>query len=352
MPQRRALVVDDEPAAHSWWACTLVVGAHKREPTLTAASHDAALQLIAADDNTGTILITADQAELLGVKDGMLQDARATVFSREWLYDLSDLSCKRDRHFRKACNRAEAALEERGLCVHVHAGAAITEELIHRCMRCRGIWLGKKRALASNTRAGAPARALYLAALSDKRLLPSGAPNPHLAVFVISGRHGEEQEDEQASTSGEDVIGYVVTERVGRTIVAVDGVHDYSVSDPRADPSALLLHAAASWWLDPSRAAAAAMQPPPPTPCWLNDGPCPTPGLLKYKSQYHGRLLHVLALTPHWRAIARARWKAALSWVLSRRKFMRKLHVGDKAIRRAAKRIYFYSSSTPTPSVL
>ena len=74
--------------------------------------------------------------------------------------------------------------------------------------------------------------------------------------------------------------------------------------------------------------------------------------LLDGRGPNDGRLLHVLALTPHWRAIARARWKAALSWVFSRRKFMRKLHVGDKAIRRAAKRIYFYSSSTPTPSVV
>ena len=36
-------------------------------------------------------------------------------------------------------------------------------------------------------------------------------------------------------------MGYVVTERVGRTVVAVDGVHDYSLEDPRGDPSAPLL---------------------------------------------------------------------------------------------------------------
>jgi hypothetical protein len=65
MPQRRALVVDDELAAHSWWACTLVIGAHKREPCIRACNHEAALKYIASDDNTGTVLITAEQAELI-----------------------------------------------------------------------------------------------------------------------------------------------------------------------------------------------------------------------------------------------------------------------------------------------
>ena len=72
------------------------------------------------------------------------------------------------------------------------------------------------------------------------------------------------------------MAGYLLTERVGRTIVSVDGVHDYSVSDPRADPSAWLLHVCAKWWSIGGAAGGMGDAEP---PLWLNDGPVPTPGM-------------------------------------------------------------------------
>ena len=146
-----------------------------------------------------------------------------------------------------------------------------------------------------------------------------------------------------------------MTTRV-RARAPVAGVHDYSVhaTDPRADPSALLLHHAAVWWTDSRRRQSAAVTasqssqlPPigeswnddvPAEPLWLNDGPVPTEGLLKYKSQYHmGKLLHVLSLRRNDGGMrARARWALLLKW----HRKTRRRHVGVRSIRSAAQRIY------------
>ena len=259
------------------------------------------------------------------------------TFSREYVYGLEHLAQKRDRAFRKACTRAEAALAKQGLNVRVEADADICEDTIRRCTHCRAAWMAKRRqAAVSHHRrhdhgapswAGAPTEAsAYLAALAahHTRKLTSGgaASTPTIALFVISGSTAPPNQGDERP-----ITGYVLTERVGRTIVAVDGVHDYSLDDPRADPSALLLHVAAEWW---QRTASAL------PPLWLNDGPVPTPGLLKYKSQYHGELLDVLSVSPHWRVAARAKWAGALAALRARHK----RHIGARAIRRAAARIY------------
>ena len=98
-------------------------------------------------------------------------------------------------------------------------------------------------------------------------------------------------EAQQKQSSHTDlIIGYLLTERVCKTIVSVDGVHDYSVGDSRADPSAWLLHVASKWWCSKEGRGESEVQP-----LWLNDGPVPTPGLLRYKSQYHGHLQHLFS---------------------------------------------------------
>ena len=67
----------------------------------------------------------------------------------------------------------------------------------------------------------------------------------------------------------------------------------------QVDPSALLLHHAACWWAAEARGEGAGhgaehgCGAPRPPPLWLNDGPVPTAGLLRYKAQYHGALLQV-----------------------------------------------------------
>ena len=96
-----------------------------------------------------------------------------------------------------------------------------------------------------------------------------------------------------------DPPAYLLTEVVGRTVVAVEGCHDFSV--PGIDPSALLLFHAARWHLDRGED----------TPLWLNDGPVPTAGLLAYKSQYHGELLEVLILRPEHQVTKRAERRRA-----------------------------------------
>ena len=163
----------------------------------------------------------------------------------------------------------------------------------------------------------------------------------------------------------------------------------------QVDPSALLLHHAACWWAAEARADGAEHgaehggDAPRPPPLWLNDGPVPTAGLLRYKAQYHGALLQVYSrcmadtvCTLHARSVyaactyttrthvhvdcgcmhivkpyiacplqvyslqsaallraaARARWPTLLSaW---RRARGRGLHLGEKKIWRAARRIY------------
>ena len=320
---------DDACESHSWWACTLVCNAHKREPPFTALDlKSAALTLT---NQGGHVLVTPCQAKKLGVRlpqpqdstiggveEGCrpLSDVQATPFSQEYIYERRALACCEDRTFRKACRRADDAASERALPVKAHTGHDLTDALIQRCMCCRGRWLQHRAAWAqergsrreSPPWAGASRRPIYLNALLHSRHLADGCINPNFALFTI----------------GElEVTAYVLMERVGRTVVAIDGVHDYSMSDARADPSALLLHAAAKWWDEGV--------------VWLNDGPVPTIGLLKYKSQYHGRLLSVLSASFTWKVTARARWAAMLTRHLARRK----CHRGAGAIRAAAGRVYF-----------
>jgi hypothetical protein len=65
----------------------------------------------------------------------------------------------------------------------------------------------------------------------------------------------------------------------------------------QVDPSALLLDHAACWWAAEARGEGAehgaehSGGAPRPPPLWINDGPVPTAGLLRYKAQYHGALL-------------------------------------------------------------
>ena len=109
-------------------------------------------------------------------------------------------------------------------------------------MRCRNIW---ERRRPANRRAKAaeaggseegeqrpPRRSYFLTALLAKWRLSDGqTANPSTALHVIVQAGGE---DEDVGS----VAGYLLTERVGGTVVAVEGVHDYSVRDARADPSA------------------------------------------------------------------------------------------------------------------
>jgi hypothetical protein len=208
---------------------------------------------------------------------------------------------------------------QENLQLSVHTGTAVTKALVGSCMRCRNVWERLRAAQRSSEDGGQqeeassgdsgrstvegkrakppPKRNYYLSSLMSRRLLKDGSPNPDVALFVISrtavSRAPVPEAEQKHSSPPKLVAGYLLTERVGKTIVSVDGVHDYTVGDSRADPSAWLLHVASKWWCESCDDTTA-------KPVWLNDGPVPTPGLLRYKSQYHGQLQHLLSLkVPH-----------------------------------------------------
>ena len=386
---RRALVTHDDDGegegvggAHSWWACGLVTSGMSRQSALVAPTLEAAAAVVAEEQ--GSLLLTPHQAWRLGARsvtpdldedlpkpcgeelacpmDGPLSSSSAVLFSREYVYELATLATRADRGFRKKCRRAEAELAARALQVEPFPGATITDGLIDACESCRNKWMARRaadsRAAARRAGvryngppwAGVPKRSQFLNALRQSRGLPGGPVNSTLVLFVVRDKAVAADAPTGAATASSAgghgaVMGYVVTERVGRTVVAVDGVHDYSLEDPRGDPSALLLHVAAQWWSE--------AQPKAP-PRWLNDGPVPTPGLLKYKHDIcRGKLLYLLCFGPGPRGVgpapqlqrlqdlhdsARARRRFAMLLASHRRR--RKLHVGAEAIKRAAGRVY------------
>ena len=273
-------------------------------------------QPVAADMLLGTDQMeTGTATRLAGLT------APADHYSDEYVYSVQALVSRSDRSFRKACRRMDDVLVKENLQLSVHTGAGVTKALIGSCMRCRNIWERLRAADRSSDDVGQqdevdsgdsarstvegrrtrskppPKRNYYLSSLMSRRLLKDGRPNPNMALFVISRTsvsHAAISEAEQKHSSPAKLVtGYLLTERVGKTIVSVDGVHDYSVGDSRADPSAWLLHVASKWWCEGCDDTTA-------KPLWLNDGPVPTPGLLRYKSQYHGQLQHLLSLkVPH-----------------------------------------------------
>ena len=250
----------------------------------------------------------------------LLAGASAVWYSDEYVYKAAALAACTDRSFRKACRRMEGLLVKEGLRLCVHSGDTVTKQLVGRCMRCRNVWerlraAGREEATAAHLKLASdgggggeatterahppPKRNYYLSTLMSKRLLADGSVNPDVAIFVIwrtpldQSPNVEDLEPTPILPEEELVAGYLLTEGAGRTIVSVDGVHDYSVSDSRADPSAWLLHVAAKWW---SESGAGGGLGGAAVPLWLNDGPVPTPGLLAYKLQYHGQLQHLLSL--------------------------------------------------------
>ena len=344
-PLSRALVTfDDADAAgpSAWWACSIVCAGHQRKPPLDAPTVGSAAGAIEASDSP--TLLTPTQLEMLRRHESVVytargvapttpscSDGRASVaqFSCEYVYNLSALASRADRTFRKACRRAEAALAERSLHVEVLVGGAVTEQALERCAACRLRWMERRAAdaRAAAKRAGRKYEGPPYAGATKRGFLDAAASLravTDVALFVLS------EPPACTAASLADPPAYLLTEVVGRTVVAVEGCHDFSV--PGIDPSALLLFHAARWHLDRGED----------TPLWLNDGPVPTAGLLAYKSQYHGELLEVLILRPEHqvtkqvRAAARERWRALLAaWRRARR-----THVGRKKIRRAAMRIY------------
>ena len=339
-PLSRALITSDDADAagpSAWWACETVCAGHQRRPPLNAPTVGSAAGAIEASD--GPTLLTPTQLELLRRHQSVVytargvapatpscSDGRASVaqFSREYVYGLSALASRTDRTFRKACRRAEAALTERSLHVEVLAGEKVNQAL-GRCAACRLRWMERRAAdaRAGAKRAGRKYEGPPYAGATKRGFLDAAASlsaAADIALFVLSGPPA------CTAAAVADPPAYLLTEVVGRTVVAVEGCHDFSVAG--VDPSALLLFHAARWHLDRGGD----------TPLWLNDGPVPTAGLLAYKSQYHGELLEVLILRPEHqvRAAARERWRALLgAWRRARR-----THVGRKKIRRAAMRIY------------
>jgi len=339
-PLSRALVTSEDADAagpSAWWACEVVCTGHQRRPPLNAPIVGAAAGAIEASD--GPTLLTPTQLELLRRHQSVVytargvapatpscSDGRASVaqFSREYVYGLSALASRTDRTFRKACRRAEAALTERSLHVEVLAGEKVNQAL-GRCAACRLRWMDRRAAdaRAAAKRAGRKYDGPPYAGATKRGFLDAAtslSAVADLALFVLS------ESPACTTASRADPVAYLLTELVGRTVVAVEGCHDFSVVG--IDPSALLLFHAARWHLDRGGD----------TPLWLNDGPVPTAGLLAYKSQYHGELLEVLILRPEHqvRTAARERWRALLAaWRRARR-----THVGRKKIRRAAMRIY------------
>ena len=339
-PLSRALITSDDADAagpSAWWACETVCAGHQRRPPLNAPTVGSAAGAIEASD--GPTLLTPTQLELLRSHQSVVytargvapatpscSDGRASVaqFSREYVYGLSALASRTDRTFRKACRRAEAALTERSLHVEVLAGEKVNQAL-GRCAACRLRWMERRAAdaRAAAKRAGRKYEGPPYAGATKRGFLDAAASlsaAADIALFVLSGPPA------CTAAAVADPPAYLLTEVVGRTVVAVEGCHDFSVAG--VDPSALLLFHAARWHLDRGGD----------TPLWLNDGPVPTAGLLAYKSQYHGELLEVLILRPEHqvRAAARERWRALLgAWRRARR-----THVGVKKIRRAAMRIY------------
>lgn len=260
----------------------------------------------------GDEVATADQTRPLA-----RLEIPAEHYSDEYVYLAQALMERSDRSFRKACRRMDDVLLKENLQFSVHTGTAVTKTLIGSCMRCRNVWERLRAAdrfsddgeqpakdgtgdsthgngVDKRTAKPPPKRNYYLSSLMNKRLLKDGRPNPDVALFVILRTtvrlpNAQSEVEEQQAAPTELVCAYLLTERVGRTIVSVDGVHDYSVKDSRADPSAWLLHVASKWWSE--RCGDDANKP-----VWFNDGPVPTPGLLRYKSQYHGELQHLLSL--------------------------------------------------------
>ena len=382
----RAIVAEDElvEEAHSWWACLMVCRAHQRSPPLAAATLEAVAPAVEAA--SGPVLLTPRQAWRLGARvdeideacptAGPLTGSTPTPFSLEYVYPMAALAGRSDRVFRKACRRAETALAARKLPLGVHAwsGSEISDEVLRRCESCRRRWMERRAAGARAAAkregrryegppwAGVTKRG-YLAAAAELRALPGGRavallvvtapPQPHADDSRSSATTGSDRlvmnaegaegaagaEGSAEGAEGAAVFAYLLTERVGRTVVAVEGVHDYAL--PGVDPSALLLHHAACWWdAEARREGAGPGGRAPRPPLFLNDGPVPTAGLLRYKAQYHGALLQVYSLRSAalLRASARARWPALLAaW---RRTRGGGLHVGEKKIRRAARRLY------------
>eukprot|EP00908_Phaeocystis_cordata_P026941 Transcript_9478.p1 GENE.Transcript_9478~~Transcript_9478.p1 ORF type:complete len:441 (-),score=113.41 Transcript_9478:67-1389(-) len=411
------LVTDDGQAeAHSWWACLLVCSAHQRRPPLAAATVEAAAPAVEVAD--GPVLLTPRQAWRLGATVAELGGATAppppagpltasvpAPYSREYVYDAAALAGRADRNFRKACRKAEAALAARALMVHAVApGRGMGGAALRGCAGCRRRWMERRARDARDaarregrryegppwagvTRQGFLAAAAELcapplpgdqpppAAMALLLVVPAATPRPAPAAEDGTGAAAEQEATEVAAAAEEEaaVVAYLLTERVGRTVVAVEGVHDYSLAG--VDPSALLLHHAARWWRGERGAAgdegagdgggghdgdrdggggggaparddsregsrAAGAGGPPPPPLWVNDGPVPTEGLLRYKEQYHGALLQVYSLrnAALVRASARARWaELHAAW---RRSRGGKLYVGEKKIRRAARYVY------------
>ena len=313
----RALVTTDlESGAQSWFACSLVCGAkNDPQPLITPCLRDAATK-IASMKHT-PVLATAEQARQLRSESTPIDNEasqRAVLYkqesdppgasyrtrlaitlcrrySEEYVYVLDDLVSCRDRSFRKACRRMEVALNHEGLVLQIYPGGAMTKDIIGQCMRCRNTW-ERRRAVDRSSkqvpstgtlRVGRrihlpPKRNYYLSAAMRHNILANDTANPSIALFVILRPLPKSD-----TVRAPQVIGYLLTECVGHTVVAVDGLHDFSVRDKRADPSAWLLHRASQWWT--ARVAAGQRAVP---PVWLNDGPVPTPGLLAYKAQYHG----------------------------------------------------------------
>ena len=187
-----------------------------------------------------------------------------------------------------------------GWGAQVYTVATLDRRLVGRCMRLRNVWwTARNRRVGPasgqpNNDSRPPKRPYYLTSLLALAAKHGTQPaeGPAVALFVITRRQAESESvedcEETEESSAETVVGFLLTERIGRTIVSVEGVHDYSTAktDPRADPSAWLLHQAVKWWRSEGDVE----------PLWLNDGPVPTPGLLAYKHQYRGSTQALLSL--------------------------------------------------------
>ena len=216
--------------------CSLVCGGSNSPPPLAARTLSAAgAGIVAAPDIS--VLLTPRQAIGIGARIAPISShhqpqqtatsvateapvstfrgATAVAYSEEYVYLVSALVACKDRAFRKACRRMDAAMAAEGLQLQVYTAATLTKDVIGRCIRCRNKWretrlLSQQQQLLQGKYVEGdgisepsdssskeepklvpphlPKKSYYLSALMRNRFLADRRYNPAYALFVLVRR--------------------------------------------------------------------------------------------------------------------------------------------------------------------